>query len=158
MITTLPAPAPAGHLTATAERLQRVNWAAVAQRTRAGISLCWAVAQLLGMVAVLLSDLVWEHRQEIRQAAVAALAATIAAAEFTYRAGRATRRWLDQLADASATMTAVIPAQLAPIAPVLGPLAALSTQVQPAATIARQLLDQGLYPQAAQVAQSAQEA
>lgn len=143
------------HLTTTAERLQRVDWAAVAHRTRAGLSLCWAAAQLLGMAALLLADLVWEHRQEIRQAAVAAIAATITAAEFTYRAGRATRRWLEQLADASATLTAVIPDQLAPVAPVLGPLAALSTQAQPATTIARQLLEaliQRLYPQAAQEA------
>lgn len=144
MATTIPATA--GRLAGTTYRaLARIDWSAVGARTAAGLRLCWAVAQLAAMAAVLLADLIWEHRREIRQAAVAAVAATITAAEFTYRAGRATRRWLEQLADAGATLTAAMPAPLAPVAPVVGP--ALATLESLRAALA--LLVARLYPEVA---------
>jgi hypothetical protein len=116
-------------------------------RTAAGLRLCWAVAQLLTMAAVMLADLAWEHRQELRQAAVAAVAATITAAEFAYRAGQAARRWLEQLADASATLTAAMPACVAPVAPLAGPaLATLETLRQALARLVARL-----YPELLQV-------
>lgn len=122
-----------------------INWSAVGARTAAGLRLCWAAAQLLAMAAVLVIDLIWEHRQELRAAAVAAVAATITAAEFTYRAGRATRLWLEQLADAGATLTAAMPAPLAPVAPLAGP--ALATLESLRQALAR--LVARLYPEVA---------
>lgn len=118
------------------------TWSA---RTAAGLRICWAAAQLLAMAAVLLADLIWEHRREIRAAAVAAVAAVILAAEATHEAGRATRRWLEQLVDAGATLTAAMPAPLAPVAPVAGP--ALATLESLRAALAR--LVARLYPEVA---------
>ncbi len=122
-----------------------INWSAVGARAAAGMRICWAVAQLAAMAAVLLADLIWEHRREIKAAAVAAVAAVILAAEATYEAGRATRRWLEQLADASATLTAAMPAPLAPVAPVAGP--ALATLESLRQALAR--LVARLYPEVA---------
>lgn len=85
-------------------RLQALPWAAYGTRTVAGLRACCLAAQLLAMVGAIAAAVVWEHRQQIRDAAIAAIAAVVVAAQATYVAGRSARRLWARLLDLSERM------------------------------------------------------
>jgi hypothetical protein len=72
-----------------------IDWRAVGDRLDRALELAWTIAQLLLTAAVLLSEVIWEHRAHIRQALVTAIAAT-------FVAGQWTRQQLDRLSRRSA--------------------------------------------------------
>ena len=112
--------------------VRALPWASMARTT-------WTVLQLLAAGLVLLAEIAWEHRQQIRSALVTAIAALVVAAQLTYEAGIWTRRHLLELADRSATL---IPQQpLAAVAPITASIEALREAL--ARLIAR------LYPEVA---------
>lgn len=82
-------------------RLQALPWAAYGTRTVAGLRACCLAAQLLAMVGAIAAAIVWEHRQQIRHHAIAAIAAVVVAAQATYVAGRSARRLWARLLDLS---------------------------------------------------------
>lgn len=95
--------------------LRSIDWVAVGR-------VCWRTIQLIAFVLVLLSEIAWEHRQRIRQAVVAAIAAVILAAQLCYEAGCWTRQAIDRLSRRSA---ALLPQQPIPaLAPITATLAA----------------------------------
>lgn len=106
-----------------------IDWRAVGARTARAIELAWTVAQLLLAAAVLLGEAAWEHRAQIRQALVIAIAATFLAgqwtrrqAEHTLRAGAWTRLQLERL---SGRTVALLPQQpIEVLAPITATLAA----------------------------------
>lgn len=80
-----------------ATTLRALPWGAYMARTAAGLRACWIAAQLLAMAVAIGAAIAYEHRQQIRDAAIAAIAAVVVAAQATYHAGRCTRRLWDQL-------------------------------------------------------------
>jgi hypothetical protein len=95
--------------------LRSIDWVAVGR-------VCWLTIQLIAFVLVLLSEIAWEHRQQIRQAVVVAIAAVIFAAQLSYEAGCWTHQAIDGLSRRSA---ALLPQQPVPaIAPITATLAA----------------------------------
>ena len=74
-----------------------IDWRAVGDRLERALELAWTIAQLLLTAAVLLSEVIWEHRAHIRQALVTAIAAT-------FVAGQWTRQQLDRLSRCSAAL------------------------------------------------------
>jgi len=80
-----------------ATTLRALPWGAYMARTAAGLRACWIAAQLLAMAVAIGAAIAYEHRQQIRDAAIAAIAAVVVAAQATYHAGRRTRRLWDQL-------------------------------------------------------------
>jgi hypothetical protein len=74
-----------------------IDWRAVGDRLDRALELAWTIAQLLLTAAVLLSEVIWEHRAHIRQALVTAIAAT-------FVAGQWTRQQLDRLSRRSAAL------------------------------------------------------
>lgn len=106
-----------------------IDWRAVGDRTARALELAWIVAQLLLAAAVLLGEVAWEHRAQIRQALVIAIAATFLAgqwtrqqAERTMRAGAWTRLQLERL---SSRTVALLPQQpIEALAPITATLAA----------------------------------
>lgn len=120
-------------------RLQALPWGEYADRTADGLRLCWAVAQLLALAAAIAGRYVWDHRQQIRDAAVATYAAVVIAAELTLATGRWSRHQLEVLSARSAKLTHTQP--VAAVAPITAGLEALREAL--AALIAR------LYPEVA---------
>jgi len=118
-------------------RLQALPWAAYGTRTVAGLRACCLAAQLLAMVGAIAAAIVWEHRQQIRDAAIAAIAAVVVAAQAAYVAGRSARRLWARLLDLSERMgrayarllvgapVAVVAVAIAP-APVAAPVVDLA--------------------------------
>lgn len=106
--------------TALRAALARVDWPAIGHRTIAGLRLCWLVAQLLAAALAVAVAWIREHRAELRAALVAAVAAVIVAAELTYGAGSAARRWLERL---NARAAALVHSQ--PLPPAAGITAGL---------------------------------
>ena len=116
-------------------RLQALPWATYGTRTVAGLRACCLAAQLLAMVGAIAAAIVWEHRQRVRDAAIAAIAAVVVAAQATHFAGRSARRLWARLLDLSERMgrayarllvgapVAVVAVAIAP-APVAAPVAA----------------------------------
>lgn len=102
--------------------LRSIDWEAVGRRAGNGLRLCWAVAQLIGTALVLLGEIAWEHRQQIRAALVTAIAAVIVAAQLTHEAGCWTRRAIEALNARSAVLLPQQPLQ--PLAPITATLAA----------------------------------
>lgn len=100
-----------------------INWPAVGYRVDAGLRLCWIVAQLLALAAAIAGRYVWDHRQQIKDAAVATYAAVVIAAELTLAAGRWSRHQLEALAARSAELTHDQP--VPPLAPITAGIAAL---------------------------------
>lgn len=100
----------------TATRLvAAIDWRAVGDRTARALELAWTVAQLLLTAAVLVGEVIWEHRAQIRQALVTAIAAT-------YLAGQWTRLQLERL---SGRTVALLPQQpIDALAPITATLAA----------------------------------
>lgn len=106
-----------------------IDWRAVGARADRALQAAWAVAQLLLTAAVLLGEITWEHRAQIRQALVIAIAATYLAgqwtrqqAERTLRAGAWTRLQLERL---SGRTVALLPQQpIEALAPITATLAA----------------------------------
>lgn len=111
----------------------------IAACTFNGLRLCWAAAQLLLAAGILLLDLAWEYRAEIRHALVAAIAAVVLAAQLTYEAGCWTRRQIESLSNRSA---ALLPMQPLPA------VAPITASVE-AAREALERLVRRLYPVAA---------
>lgn len=99
-----------------------IDWAAVARR-------CWITVQLITTALVLLAEIAWEHRAQIRQALVTAIAATYLAgqwtrqqAERTLRAGAWTRLQLERF---SGRTVALLPQQpIQALAPITATMAA----------------------------------
>ena len=132
-----------------ATTLRALPWGAYMARTAAGLRACWIAAQLLAMAVAIGAAIAYEHRQQIRDAAIAAIAAVVVAAQATYHAGRRTRRLWDQLVAFSERMgrwyssllvgTTTAPAAAAaavlPTAPVTAPVAL------PAAPVAAPVVD-----------------
>lgn len=103
--------------------LRSIDWAAVGRRTANGLRTCWVAARLIGTALVLLGEITWEHRQQIRQALVTAIAAAIVAAQLTHEAGRWCRHQLDRI---SGRAVALLPHQpLVAVAPITACVAAL---------------------------------
>lgn len=100
--------------------LARVDWSA---RAAAGLQLTWLVAQLIAAAAVFACRWLHAHRQQIRAALVATIAAVITAAQLTYAAGCHARRWLEATSARSAALVAAQP--LPAVAPITASLQAL---------------------------------
>jgi hypothetical protein len=99
----------------TALVLRSIDWATVGRR-------CWLAARLVATGMVLLAEIAWEHRAQIRAALVTAVAAVIVAAEATHRAGRWTRHAVEALSRRS---VALLPQQqVSSVAPITATLAA----------------------------------
>jgi predicted outer membrane lipoprotein len=104
-------------------------------RAAAGLRACWLAAQLLAAAAAILAAIAYEHRQQIRAALVAAVAATYVAGQWTryqavrlYRAGGWCRLQLLALSDRA---TALLPQQpIAAAAPITACLAAIGETLQ----------------------------
>lgn len=123
MATTIPAAA--GRLAGTTYRtIRSIDWPAVGHRTAAGAQLCADVARLLAMALALAASLVWAHRDQIHEGLIRVIALAWLLGLRTHRAGIACRRWLEQLSAAGATLSAVLPPALAPVATIAGPAAA----------------------------------
>lgn len=130
-------------------RLQALPWAAYGTRTVAGLRACCLAAQLLAMAVAIGAAIAYEHRQQIRDAAIAAIAAVVVAAQATYHAGRRTRRLWDQLVAFSERMgrwyssllvgTTTAPAAAAPA--VLPTAPATAPVALPAAPVAAPAVD-----------------
>lgn len=116
----------------TALVLRSIPWATVGRR-------CWIAAQLVTAAVVLLAEIAWEHRAQIRAALVTAIAAVIVAAQLTIEAGRWTRHTVEAISSRSVVL---LPQQ---------PLAALApiTATMQAAREALEQLVRRLYPVAA---------
>ena len=100
----------------TALVLRSIPWAAIGRG-------CCVTARLLFTLLVLLAEIAWEHRQQIRQALVTAIAAVIVAAQLTLEAGRWTRCTIDAI---SGRTVALLPQQpVAAVAPITACLTAL---------------------------------
>lgn len=102
--------------------LRSIDWAAVGRRAANGLRLCWAAAQLITTALVLLAEIAWEHRQQIRAALVTAIAAVIVAAQLIHEAGCWTRCAVEALSNRSAALLPQQPLQL--LAPITATLAA----------------------------------
>lgn len=110
----------------TAENLTRA--ARVAVRTA---QITWAALQLLALAAVITGEVLYERRQQIREAAIAAYAWLVIAAEETYAAGKATGNWVARIGDAAGRAATATPEVLAPVAPIV---AVATTVAKSAAT------------------------
>lgn len=116
-------------ITATIRLVAAIDWRAIGARADQALQAAWVAAQLLLAAAVLLGEITWEHRAQIRQALVTAIAATYVAgqwtrqqAERTLRAGAWTRLQLERLSGRSA---ALLPQQpIKALAPITATLAA----------------------------------
>lgn len=98
-------------------------WGELCDRTANGLRACWVAAQLLLALAAIGWQVAYEHREQIRQAVVATIAACWLAARVTYRAGCWCRLRLEALSSRSA---ALLPQQpLVPVAPITASLQAL---------------------------------
>jgi hypothetical protein len=101
---------------AAAARVRTIDWRNVAARAANGARLCWTAAQLLAAALVLAAEVIHEHREQIRDALVAAIAAIWVAAEATYWAGGWLRRAVDRVAESAAALVHEQPVPaLAPI-------------------------------------------
>lgn len=96
--------------------VRAIDWQDVAARTERGIRLCWVAAQLLAAALALTAEVLHEHRDQIRDAAVAVVAVIWVAAEATYWAGGWLRRAVDRVAETAAALVHEQPIEaLAPI-------------------------------------------
>ena len=111
---------------ATAQIIRAIGtlpWGVYAARAGAVLRAAWVTARLIGTVLVLLAEIAWEHRQQIRQALVTAIAAVIVAAQLTIEAGRWTRCTIDAI---SGRAVALLPQQpVSAVAPITACLTAL---------------------------------
>lgn len=106
--------------------LKSIDWAAVAARLGAAARVTWVAAQLMAMVTVMLAEVAYERRQQIRNGAVMAVAMTVVAAERTFQAGQATRNWLERMGSTTTETLAELPEQIAPVAPIVAPTLAVA--------------------------------
>lgn len=128
--------------------VRALPWGAYMARTAAGLRACWIAAQLLAMAVAIGAAIAYEHRQQIRDAAIAAIAAVVVAAQATYHAGRRTRRLWDQLVAFSERMgrwysSLLVGTTTAPAAaaPAVLPTAPAAAPVLPAAPVAAPVVD-----------------
>jgi hypothetical protein len=100
----------------TLQVIRGIDWKAVADRTGTAARFAWFAMQLLTMAAVMMAEIAYENRQEIRQFAVKVIAFMVVAAETTYNAGVKTRAWVERMNDAATQEFDKVPATIAPIA------------------------------------------
>ena len=139
-------------LTPTLQALRGIDWKSVAARTGAAARFAWFAVQLLTMAAVMLAEVAYESRQEIRDFVVKAIAYTVVTAETTYNAGVKTRAWVERMNDAATQEFDKVPAAIAPIAGVVVAVAKSAftatadwlgfNDVEPAATVQKTLEEQ----------------
>ena len=95
-------------------------------RLRAALILGFALAELALLGLAMLGQAAWRRRYRALCAMAHAVAVAILAAQLAYELGVASRLWLAQLQDASATLTLAATAKgVGPLAPILGGAAAL---------------------------------
>ena len=113
-----------------------INWREALAITADGIRIICAAAQLLLTALVLLAEIAYEHRDQIRGVAISAIASTYVAGAWTrhqaarlYRAGGYCRLQLLALSDRA---TALLPQQpISAAAPITACLAAIGESLQP---------------------------
>lgn len=110
----------------TAKALKSVDWQALSARMGAGLAAAWVAAQLLAMACVMVAEMAYENRQQIRDTAVKAVAAFIVTAEEVMKAGQATRNWVERMNDSSAEILKEMPEQLNAVAPISAPVMAIA--------------------------------
>lgn len=103
--------------------LAAIDWQEALSVTADGLRILWSAAQLITAAIAMLAVYAYEHRQQIRDALVAAVAAAYVAAERTYRAGQWTRRQLEALSSRSAALVAAQP--LPAMAPITASIEAI---------------------------------
>lgn len=101
------------------KKLRNVDW----ERVAANVG---AAAQLSLMVIVMAAEMAYENRQQIRDAAVKAVAAFIVTAERVYQAGKQTRNWVERMNASSAVALKEMPEQLNAVAPIAAPISAIA--------------------------------
>lgn len=101
------------------KKLRNVDWEKVAANVG-------AAAQLSLMVIVMAAEMAYENRQQIRDAAVKAVAAIIVTGERIYRAGKQTRNWVERMNASSAVALKEMPEQLSAVAPIAAPIIAIA--------------------------------
>lgn len=101
------------------KKLRNVDWEKVAANVG-------AAAQLSLMVIVMVAEMAYENRQQIRDAAVKAVAAFIVTAERVYQAGKQTRNWVERMNASSAVALKEMPEQLNAVAPIAAPISAIA--------------------------------
>lgn len=99
--------------------IRSIDWQNVARTT-------WTIAQLVAMAAVFVAEVAYEHRQQIKQAAVKAVAAAVVTAEAVFHAGKATGNWVGRISSATVNKLPELPEQLAPVAPIIAPVLAIA--------------------------------
>lgn len=103
--------------------IRAIDWHEVTATVADGLRILWAAAQLLATALTLIAEIAYEHRQQIRHALLATIAASYVAGQWarfqaarTYRAGISCRLQLLALTDRAATLTTIQPVPaLAPI-------------------------------------------
>lgn len=110
----------------TVKALRAIDWETVGNRAGVAARTAWTVAQLLAMLTVMVAEAAYENRQQIRDAAVKAVAATIVTAEAVYNAGTSTRNWVERMNDSSAVALKEMPEQLSAVAPITAPVVAVA--------------------------------
>jgi hypothetical protein len=123
----------AGRVAGTAvRRFRETDWVTIADRTAEYALIAWALLQILTAFVVIAAEYVWENREEIQDAAYAAIAATVEKAEEVYATGQEFRQWLEGVSEEVANTAATIPAPFAPVAPIAGPFLMLFRALTPA--------------------------
>lgn len=118
----------------TVKALRAIDWETVGNRAGVAARTAWTVAQLLAMVATLAFEMAYENRQQIRDAAVKAVAAAIVTTEEVIKAGQATRNWVERMNASSAAILEEMPEQIAPVAPIAAPITAVAKSATAALT------------------------
>lgn len=104
-----------------------IDWRTIGRTTAQALAVIAVAAQLLLAAAVLIGEIAWEHRAQIRQPLVAAIAATYVAgcwtrhhAERCLRAGQWIRQQINHVCDRSVALLPEQPIEvLAPITAVI---------------------------------------
>lgn len=118
-----------------------VDWQVVGNRTATVARFIWVVLQILAMVMVMSAEVAYEHRQQIRDFVVKAVAFVIILTEDVNNSGVKTRAWVSRIGLSSAEILKEMPEQVAPVAPVVSPIIAVSKSVAAALTDWLQLDD-----------------
>jgi len=108
------------------QTLKNIDWRAVGSRTAAAARISYVIAQLAAMAVVMVAEITYERRQQIRNAAVMAVASAFVTAEAVYKAGMVTRNWVERIGSASAVALKEMPEEMAPLAPLAAPVIAVT--------------------------------
>lgn len=108
------------------QTLKNVDWRAMGSRTAAAARIAYIVTQLAAMAVVMVAEITYEHRQQIRNFAVMAVASAVVTAEAVYKAGMATGNWVERIGSASVETLDKLPEGVAPVAPIAAPAIAVT--------------------------------